>query len=92
VPVSCPSFYPALLCGVKISKGLKQAYELQDFTFQAALALKESLAKDGKLVIAREDASAICSSASAGMSRLSAALFPRPGWLRPGYGTRVLEI
>src|SRR5262245_43912530 len=52
---------PVLLCAVKISKGLKQAYELQDFTHQTALALRESLVKDGKLVIGREDAAAICS-------------------------------
>lgn len=47
-----------LLCAVKISKGLKQAYELQDLMYHTALALKESLLKDGKLVIAREDAHA----------------------------------
>lgn len=39
-----------------ISKGLRQAYELQDFTFEAALALKDSLTKEGKLALSREDA------------------------------------
>jgi hypothetical protein len=46
---------------MKISKGLKQPYELQDFTYAAALAHKDSLLVDGKLVVTREDASAICS-------------------------------
>src|ERR1035441_6970935 len=46
----------------KISKGLTQAFQLQDFTFDAAMALKRSLARDdGEMKIAREDASAICS-------------------------------
>jgi hypothetical protein len=31
---------PVLLCAVKISKGLRQAYEFQDLTFQTALAQK----------------------------------------------------
>lgn len=44
----------------RISKGLTQAYELQDFTFEAAMSLKDSLPKeDGKLKIAREDAQSI---------------------------------
>ena len=46
---------------MKISKGLKQAYELQDLTFNAALALKESLSADGRLSVTRDDASAIAS-------------------------------
>jgi hypothetical protein len=46
----------------RISKGLKQAYELQDFTFEAAMALKAELAgESGKMKIAREDAAAIAS-------------------------------
>jgi hypothetical protein len=45
---------------MKTSKGLKQAYELQDFTFEAAMSLKDTLPReDGKLKIAREDAQAI---------------------------------
>ena len=41
---------------MNISKGLKQAYVLQDFTFEALAALKASLTKEGKLCIARDDA------------------------------------
>jgi hypothetical protein len=45
---------------VKISKGLKQAYDLQDFTYSAILALKGSLTDEGgKLRVTRADASAI---------------------------------
>jgi hypothetical protein len=44
---------------VRISKGLKQAYDLQDFTFEAALALQRSLTKEGILTVTREDAQAI---------------------------------
>jgi hypothetical protein len=72
---------------MKISKGLKQAYELQDFTYQATLALKESLVKDGKLVIGREDASTICSMVKAWESCQERVRIhrnkPLPGSLRP---------
>ncbi len=44
---------------MKISKGLTQAYQLQDFTFNATQALKESLLVNGKLVVTRDDAHAI---------------------------------
>ena len=44
----------------RISKGLKQAYELQDLTFQAAMSFKASLTgEDGKLKITREDAQSL---------------------------------
>jgi hypothetical protein len=44
----------------RISKGLTQAYELQDFTFEAAMSLKAALPREaGKLKIAREDAQSI---------------------------------
>jgi len=46
---------------VKISKGLKQAYALQDFTFGAVQAFQASLTKDGKLEVSRTDATAISS-------------------------------
>jgi hypothetical protein len=46
---------------MKISKGLKQAYELQDFTHSATLALRDTLIRDGKLRVNREDAAAISS-------------------------------
>ena len=46
----------------KISKGLKQAIQLQDFAFNAAMAVKRSLeAEDeSKMKITREDSVAIC--------------------------------
>ena len=44
----------------RISKGLRQAYELQDFAFDAAMSFKASLSSvDGRLKIAREDAQSI---------------------------------
>jgi hypothetical protein len=42
-----------------ISKGLTQAYELQDFAHDAAMALKNQLTVGGKLLITREDSQAI---------------------------------
>lgn len=44
---------------MKVSKGLKQAYDLQDFTYSAVMALKDSLCQDDKLKVTREDATAI---------------------------------
>ena len=46
----------------KISKGLKQAYELQDFAFNAAMAVKRSLVREdeSKMKVTREDSVAIC--------------------------------
>lgn len=44
----------------RISKGLTQAYQLQDFTFEAAMSLRDSLPrKEGKMTITREDAQSI---------------------------------
>ena len=44
----------------RILKGLQQAYELQDFVFEAAMSLKSTLPKEGgKFKIAREDAQSI---------------------------------
>ena len=44
----------------RISKGLTQAYQLQDFTFEAAMSLRDSLPREtGKLKITREDAQSI---------------------------------
>jgi len=52
--VPCPSLMP------RISKGLSQAYQLQDFTFEVAMSLRDALPrKDGKLKITREDAQSI---------------------------------
>ena len=72
---------------MRISKGLKQAYELQDFTYDAALALRDSLRNRGKLVITREDASAIGSLVKAWESCQERIRIhrnkPMPGVLRP---------
>jgi len=47
---------------MKISKGLKQAYDVQDFAFAAIEAFKAHLTdEDGKLKLTRDDASAIVS-------------------------------
>lgn len=46
----------------RISKGLAQAYQLQDLAFEAAMSFRDALPReDGKLKLAREDAQAICS-------------------------------
>jgi hypothetical protein len=76
------------IIAVRISKGLKQAYELQDFVFEAALALKASLRRHRrKLVISREDASAIGSLVKAWESCQERIRIhrgkPLPGVLRP---------
>ena len=72
---------------MKISKGLRQAYELQDFTHEAALALRDSLRRRGKRVISREDASAIGSLLKAWESCQERIRIhpnkPMPGVLRP---------
>jgi len=72
---------------MKISKGLKQAYALQDFTYEAALALRDSLRHRGKLTISREDASAIGSLVKAWESCQERIRIhrnkPMPGVLRP---------
>jgi hypothetical protein len=72
---------------MRVSKGLKQAYDLQDFTYAAALALRRSLRKQGKLVITREDASAIGSLVKAWESCQERIRIhrnkPMPGVLRP---------
>ncbi len=72
---------------MRISKGLRQAYELQDFTHEAALALRDSLRHRGKLVISREDAPAIGSLVKAWESCQERIRIhrnkPMPGVLRP---------
>lgn len=72
---------------MRISKGLKQAYDLQDFTYSAALALRDSLHTRGKLVISREDAAAIGSLVKAWESCQERIRIhrnkPMPGVLRP---------
>ena len=72
---------------MRVSKGLKQAYALQDFTYEAAVALRDSLRKRGKLLISREDASAIGSLVKAWESCQERIRIhrnkPLPGVLRP---------
>ena len=72
---------------MRISKGLKQAYDLQDFTYAAALALRDSLRSRGKLVISRENATAIASLVKAWESCQERIRIhrnkPMPGVLRP---------
>jgi hypothetical protein len=56
----CPSLVLLWFCAVKISKGLKQAYAVQDFAFDAIEALKAQFTgEDGKLKLMRDDAMSI---------------------------------
>jgi hypothetical protein len=76
----------------KVPKGMSQDYQLQDFTFNAAMALKQALAKeDGTIVITREDASAIYQLVKAWESR--SGVKPLPGSRRPALdkGTTKIE-
>ncbi len=41
------------------SKQLLQSYQVMDFTFESILAMKESLTRDGRLRLTREDAVAV---------------------------------
>src|SRR5690242_7874844 len=87
---------------MKISKGLKQAYDLQDFTYEAALALRDCLIEksslrqgkqQGKMLVSREDASAIGSLVKAWESCQERIRIhrnkPMPGVLRPDGKKRV---
>lgn len=82
-----PMLGPVLFSVMKISKGLRQAYELQDFCHDAAMALRDSLRKGGRLVVGREDASAIGSLVKAWESCQERIRIhrnkPMPGVLRP---------
>ena len=73
---------------MKISKGLAQAYQLQDFAFEALMSLKIMLTgEDGKLNLTREDASAIVSLQKAWQGCQERISFhrrvPSPGSLKP---------
>lgn len=75
---------------MRISKGLKQAYDLQDFTYEAALALRDRLrakGERGKLYVGREDAQAVGSLVKAWESCQERIRIhrnkPMPGVLRP---------
>jgi len=73
---------------MKISKGLTQAYQLQDFAFEALMSLRAVLTgEDGKLNLTREDASAIVSLQKAWQGCQERISFhrrvPSPGSLKP---------
>lgn len=57
--VPCPFSLSDLPLSVKISKGLTQAYQVQDFAHAALMAMRENLSKDGKLSLTRDDALAV---------------------------------
>jgi hypothetical protein len=61
-PVSCP----AMVRAMKVSKGLKQAYDLQDVLYLAAMSRKEQCVKeDGKLVVDNQTALSLARLATA---------------------------
>lgn len=71
-----------------LSRGLKQAYDLQDFAFASAMALKDALTgEDGKLTLSREDALAVKSLVSSWKECQERIAFhrrvPSPGALKP---------
>lgn len=72
---------------MRVSKGLRQAYELQDFCHLATLALRESLTKDGQLTLTREDAQAVKALVSSWRDCQERIAFhrrvPSPGVLKP---------
>jgi hypothetical protein len=70
------------------SKGLIQAYALQDFTFSALIAVKNSLTNsDGSLSLSKEDAATIVALQKAWQGCQERIAFhrrvPSPGALRP---------
>lgn len=77
---------------MRVSKGLLQSYQLQDFCHAAALALRDSLTKDGKLSVTREDALSIKALVSAWESAQQRVAFhrrvPSPGVLKPDTAAR----
>jgi hypothetical protein len=73
---------------MKISQGLKQSYDVQNFTYESLMALKATLsAEGGKLTLTRDDASAIVSLVKAWQAAQERISFhrriPRPGVLKP---------
>lgn len=73
-----------------ISKGLRQAFDVQDFAFDAIQALRDSLRVDGKLKVTRDDALAIKNVATVWREAQERIAFhrrvPSPGSLRPVSG------
>lgn len=55
-PLSCPAMLPSM----KVSKGLKQAYDLQDVLYSAVMSVKEQCVEEGgKLVVNNQTALAL---------------------------------
>jgi hypothetical protein len=71
----------------QISKGLRQAYELQDFTYDALASIKDQLTVDGKLVVSPANGKAIAELTKAWVNCQERIAFhrrvPSPGSLRP---------
>lgn len=71
---------------MKLSKGLLQSYAAQQFSFDALMAFKEALTKNGKLSLTREDSVAIRNLMSAWESAQIRVAFhrrvPSPGVLK----------
>jgi hypothetical protein len=73
---------------MKISQGLKQSYDVQNFTYESLMALKATLsAEGGTLKLTREDSSAIYQLVRAWQAAQERISFhrriPRPGVLKP---------
>ncbi len=54
-----PALCTLTLAMPNLPKGLRQTYDLQDFAYHAAMAMKDSLTKEGKMTVERDDAMAI---------------------------------
>jgi len=73
---------------MKISQGLKQSYDVQNFTYDSLMALRASLSGEGgQLKLTREDSSAIYQLVRAWQAAQERISFlrriPRPGVLKP---------
>jgi hypothetical protein len=71
-----------------VSKGLRQAYQMQDLTFDAAMSLKRSMTNEGgELTVDKEGANAIATLIRAWQSAQEQVRIhrnkPLPGSLRP---------
>lgn len=72
---------------MKISKGLLQAYQIQDLTYDTLIAFKEGMKKEGKLSPSRADAKAVKDLVAAWREAQERVSFhrrvPSPGVMRP---------
>lgn len=87
---------PAIVCSMRISQGLKQSYDVQNFTYESLMALKASLSGEGgSLKITREDASAIYQLVRSWQTAQERISFhrrvPRPGVLKPEKPNKVKQ-